>query len=178
MPSNMPFTHCKALCAALGLSVLAHGYYENGDPYEIHEPGGMIDQRAAAAQFLDKDLVAQALRRPVPLMAMCSRKWAMPFCSSRSCRPPAVTQMPALADCRPGMASVTMRKPLGRVVRRVVKRAAFRGSGFGWRADRSSPVSLARVGQRDRPCGRAARGECQWQPAQHQGILPDAPWPA
>ena len=25
------------------LSVLAHGYYENADPYEIHEPGGMID---------------------------------------------------------------------------------------------------------------------------------------
>ena len=31
----------KMACSRL--SVLAHGYYENGDPYEIHEPGGMID---------------------------------------------------------------------------------------------------------------------------------------
>lgn len=31
----------KMACSRL--SVLAHGYYENADPYEIHEPGGMID---------------------------------------------------------------------------------------------------------------------------------------
>ena len=30
----------------------------------------------------------------VPLNAICSRKCAIPFCSGRSCRPPAVTQTP------------------------------------------------------------------------------------
>ena len=36
----------KMACSRL--SVLAHGYYENADPYEIHEPGGMIDLSQAA----------------------------------------------------------------------------------------------------------------------------------
>ena len=40
----------------------------------------------------------------------------MPFCSARSCRPPAVTQMPMEADSSPGICSVTMRKPLASVV--------------------------------------------------------------
>ena len=50
----------------------------------------------------------------------------MPFCSSTSWRPPASTQTPIVADFSPGISSVTMRNPFGRVVIRV-KRASFRG---------------------------------------------------
>lgn len=37
---------------ATRLSVLAHGYYENADSYEIHEPGGMIDLKASTYEDL------------------------------------------------------------------------------------------------------------------------------
>jgi len=41
----------------------------------------------------------------------------MPFCSGCSCRPPAVSQTPTAAEASPSIRSVTMRKPLGSVVR-------------------------------------------------------------
>ena len=51
--------------------------------------------------------MSRALRRAVPLKAMCSRKWAIPFCSGRSCRPPAPTRLshlPAVdAEGHPGL---------------------------------------------------------------------------
>ena len=34
------------------LSVRAHGYYENADPFEIHEPGGTIDTKACRFEEL------------------------------------------------------------------------------------------------------------------------------
>ena len=44
----------------------------------------------------------------------------MPFSRSASLRAPARTQTPTAADSSPGMASVTMRNPLERVVRLTV----------------------------------------------------------
>ena len=73
------------------------------------------------------EAISVAPRVGVPLKAMCSRKCAIPFWSARSCRPPAVTQMPADADRRPGMFSVTMRKPLERVVIFRLNARSFRG---------------------------------------------------
>ena len=37
----------------------------------------------------------------------------MPFCSARSSRPPALTQMPMAAEYRPGMSRVTTRRTVG-----------------------------------------------------------------
>jgi len=69
--------------------------------------------------FVAKSSIASAIckdvRRAVPLNAICSRKCAMPFCSTRSCRPPACTQTPIEADFSPGICSVTIRNPFDRV---------------------------------------------------------------
>jgi len=48
------------------LSVLAHGYYENADPYEIHEPGGMIDLSRTAFTELPGGKVRVTGSRFVP----------------------------------------------------------------------------------------------------------------
>ncbi len=79
---------------------------------------------------------------------------------------------------RPGIASVTMRKPFGRVWVRKVMPGTFRrcgqGQAFSARPDRSARGSCARAGRKGRPCGAAARGGCRWRPARHRGISPDA----
>ena len=51
----------------------------------------------------------------VPLKTMCSRKWTMPFWSSRSCREPVRSQMPIETDRTAGMDSVTICNPFERV---------------------------------------------------------------
>ncbi|MFN7634703.1 MAG: acyclic terpene utilization AtuA family protein [Acetobacteraceae bacterium] len=48
------------------LSVLAHGYYENADPYEIHEPGGMIDLSKAVFEEVPGGKVRVSGSRFVP----------------------------------------------------------------------------------------------------------------
>src|SRR5690242_5961460 len=58
--------------------------------------------------------MAWAERRLVPLKAMCSRKWAMPFSSGHSSREPALTQMPSATVSRCGMLCVTTCRPLSR----------------------------------------------------------------
>ncbi len=58
----------------------------------------------------------RALRRLVPLNAMCSSRCEMPCSSGFSSRLPAPTQTPSEADSRCGMRSVTTDRPEGRRV--------------------------------------------------------------
>ena len=58
----------------------------------------------------------RAVRRVVPLNAMCSSRCEMPCSSGRSSRLPAPTQTPSEALSRCGMASVTTVRPEGRRV--------------------------------------------------------------
>src|SRR3990167_2068354 len=58
--------------------------------------------------------MARALRVRVPLKAMCSSIWAMPFSSALSCRVPQATQMPSEADSTSGISSTATRRPLAR----------------------------------------------------------------
>ena len=53
-----------------------------------------------------------ALRRSVPLKAMCSRRWEMPCSASRSWRAPAATQTPSETVSTCGMWCETTRRPL------------------------------------------------------------------
>jgi len=99
--------------STLRVATIGAGYFSrfHHDAWSRLEDATLVavcDQDAAKAQDY-------AERFAVPLNAMCSRKCAMPFWSSVSCRPPASTQMPIEADCSPGIRSVAMRKPLDRV---------------------------------------------------------------
>jgi hypothetical protein len=96
-----------------------------------------------------------ALRRAVPLKAMCSRKWAMPFCSARSWRPPALTPD---ARWRP-IAGPAWAPPrcagrwTGCAVRHVTRRRPPR-SAPRWRQGRCRPASPARAGHQVRHARR------------------------
>ena len=69
-----------------------------------------------AVQFAFTAAFWRALRRRVPLNAMCSRKWEIPCSSWCSSRLPDATQTPSAAVSRCGMASVTTLMPDFKVV--------------------------------------------------------------
>jgi hypothetical protein len=50
---------------------------------------------------------------------MCSMKWDNPFSEPRSILEPVPIQIPSETDRKYGMASVTIRTPLGRVARSI-----------------------------------------------------------
>jgi hypothetical protein len=54
----------RMACSAL--SVRAHGYYENADPFHIHEPGGMIDTSGSIYEELPGGRVRVSGSRFVP----------------------------------------------------------------------------------------------------------------
>ena len=60
--------------------------------------------------------ISSPVRFVVPLKTMCSRKWTIPFCSSRSCREPVRSQIPMETDRTAGMDSVTTCSPFERVL--------------------------------------------------------------
>src|SRR5437016_3707515 len=55
--------------------------------------------------------MSRALRRAVPLNAMCSKKCAAPLTAGASCRVPTSTQMPSEAVSTVSTRSVTIRIP-------------------------------------------------------------------
>ena len=62
--------------------------------------------------------MSSADRSPVPLKSRCSRKCEQPCSVAVSSREPTPTQTPMLAERTPASCSVTIRRPLGRTVRR------------------------------------------------------------
>ena len=62
--------------------------------------------------------MSSADRSPVPLKSRCSRKCEQPCSVAVSSREPTPTHTPMLAERTPASCSVTIRRPLGRTVRR------------------------------------------------------------
>src|SRR5207237_504871 len=82
--------------------------------------------------------MARALRRSVPLNAICSRKCATPLISGASCRVPTSTQRPIETVSTVSIRSVTMRSPFDSVASVTVMQP---------------PDLAARGGNRDRGVG-------------------------
>ena len=66
--------------------------------------------------FSTSSAMAAALRRSVPLKAMCSRKWEAPFSASVSLRVPDATYAPNDTVSTRSMVSVTTSRPDGSLV--------------------------------------------------------------
>ncbi len=67
--------------------------------------------------------MSRALRRRVPLNAMCSSRCATPLCSAGSLRVPTPAQTPSDVVSTESIRSVATRNPFGRVVTRTVSAA-------------------------------------------------------
>ena len=77
------FTHCKALCAALGLNVLAHGEYEAddliGSALHVARPRGFRGVIVSA----DKDMSQLLAEHDEQWDFARSQRWGMPWVKSR-----------------------------------------------------------------------------------------------
>ena len=73
-------------------------------------------------------------RVAVPLKAMCSTTWLMPFSARASCWLPVRTKTLTLAVWRRGMRMTSTRTPLGSVARWVSSSTVFTGRGRQGRA--------------------------------------------
>src|SRR5919198_2127869 len=92
-----------------------------------------------------------AARFFVPLNRRCSRKWEAPAMDGRSSRDPTSTQTPSATERRPGISSVTTRRPEAYSLREIsVTRDRVRGL---------KALADPLAGRRDRPCpGHAGAG--------------------